>query len=178
MVKEKLSRGPIKHTACTTVATYFNTSVSTWGCCTSWWKESMYDKSVHTNTSTFASTVPGIGATSSCNPKRNFFFNFEMRPSASRLGWNSANHSLLFLTWWNKPKTNRFSASLHWSLSSYKKSSVSSYIIYKIRKTLSFNFWFYFFFALIWTHIWSKEHKKEIDNEKKDGCKTVWFVLD
>lgn len=94
MVKEKLSRGPIKHTACTTVATYFNTSVSTCGCCTSWWKESMYDKSVHTSTSTFASTVPGIGATSSCNPKRNFFFNFGMRPSASRLGWNSAKHFL------------------------------------------------------------------------------------
>lgn len=37
---------------------------------------------------------------------------------------------------------------------------------------------FFFFFVLIWIYIWLKEYKKEIDNEKKDGCKIVWFVFD
>lgn len=80
------------------------------------------------------------------------------------------------MIWWNKFKINWFSVLFYWSLLLYKICSVSLYIMYKICKIFLFKFGGGV--VLIWVYIWLKEYKKEIDNEKKDGCKIVWFVFD
>lgn len=178
MVKEKLLWGFIKYIVCIIVVMYFNMFVLIWGCCISWWKELMYDKLVYINILMFVFIVFGIGVILFCNLKRNFFFNFEMWLFVLCLGWNFVNYFFLFLIWWNKFKINWFSVLFYWSLLLYKKCSVSLYIMYKICKMFLFNLWIFFFFVLIWIYIWLKEYKKEIDNEKKDGCKIVWFVFD